>query len=112
MCHYIYHKIDSFLLINLISVFVDTDGTKCVIVSFSFGADTIEREYEIRALQYAKSNELGGPPGCLQFFIATTAAVISFNWRANADGSLLTPASTDTLSKRLIYPICTSIFSV
>ena len=87
-------------------MFVDTDGTKCVIVSFSFGADAIEREYEIRALQYETTNELGGPPGCLQFFIATTAAVISFNWRANADGSLLTPASMDTLSKRFIYLIC------
>ena len=43
---------------NFVLVFVDTDGTTCVVVSFSFGADTIEREYEIRALQYAKSNEI------------------------------------------------------
>merc|ERR1712223_2227252 len=90
-------------------MFVDTDGTQCVVVSFSFGGDTIEREYEIRALQYAKSNELGGPPGCLQFFIATTAAVISFDWRANADGSLLTPATAglyNTHLSNLNYDIC------
>ena len=78
-------------------MFVDTDGGKCVTVSFSFGADPIDREYEIRVIQYEKGNELGGPPGCLQFFIATTAAVISFNWRAGID-----TGGTNNLSKIVI----------
>ena len=60
---------------------VDTDGEQCVIASFGFGGDAITREYEIRVLQYKKQNELGGPAGCLQFFLATTGLVSTFNWR-------------------------------
>ena len=61
---------------------VDTDGEQCVIASFGFGGDAITREYEIRVLQYKKQNELGGPAGCLQFFLATTGLVNTFNWRS------------------------------
>merc|ERR1711976_272550 len=28
-------------------------------------------------------NKLGGPPGCLQFYVATTARVSTFNWKSN-----------------------------
>ena len=63
-----------------ILVVVDTDGEKCIIASFVFGVDGITRDYEIRVLQYEKENELGGPPGCLQFFIDHSATVSTFNW--------------------------------
>ena len=59
---------------------VDTDGEKCVIASFVFGLSGLTREYEIRVLQYSKQNELGGPPGCLQFLVDERATVTSFNW--------------------------------
>ena len=64
-----------------VSVIVDTNGEQCVIASFGFGGDAITREYEIRVLQYKKQNEVGGPAGCLQFFLATTGLVSTFNWR-------------------------------
>ena len=66
-------------------VIVDTDGASCVTASFVFGGDSTEREYDIRVLQYEADNEMGGPPGCLQFLLGTVAAphsgtVTSFNW--------------------------------
>ena len=64
---------------------VDTDGASCVTASFVFGGDSTEREYDIRVLQYEADNEMGGPPGCLQFLLGTVAAphggtITSFNW--------------------------------
>ena len=64
---------------------VDTDGTNCVTASFVFGGDSVERQYDIRVLQYDRNNEMGGPPGCLQFLLGTVAAphsgtVSSFNF--------------------------------
>ena len=64
-----------------VSVIVDTNGKNCVVANFGFGGDAITREYEIRVLQYERQNEIGGPPGCLQFFLGTTGLVSSFNWR-------------------------------
>merc|ERR1711936_308048 len=58
----------------------DTNGETCVRASFSFGADTITRQYEVRVLQYDTKNSMGGPSGCLQFHIGTTGAVTTFNW--------------------------------
>ena len=69
---------------------VDTDGASCVTAAFVFGGDSVEREYDIRVLQYEADNEMGGPPGCLQFLLGTVAAphggtVTSFNW-VNPEG--------------------------
>ena len=59
---------------------VDTDGETCVRASYSFGADTITRQYEVRVLQYGAKNSMGGPTGCLQFYIGQTSRVTTFNW--------------------------------
>ena len=64
---------------------VDTDGVSCVTASFVYGGDSLERQYDIRVLQYEADNEMGGPPGCLQFLLGTVAAphsgtVSSFNF--------------------------------
>ena len=64
---------------------VDTDGTNCVTASFVFGGDSVERQYDIRVLQYERNNEMGGPPGCLQFRLGTVVApyggtITSFNF--------------------------------
>ena len=67
-------------MLFLCSVVVDTDGEKCVVASFVLGAQSIAREYEIRVLQYDKQNELGGPSGCLQYFIDDKETVTTFNW--------------------------------
>ena len=50
--------------------------------------DTFDREYDIRVLQYDVTNQMGGPPGCLQFFLGPNAnanllfggTVSSFGW--------------------------------
>jgi len=66
-------------------IIVDTDGSKCVKASFSYGASTsASRQYKIHATQFASSNEMGGPPGCLQFFTGATGTVSSFNWQSTA----------------------------
>ena len=44
-------------------VYVDTDGENCITASFVFGGDTLEREYDIRVLQYDTTNQMGGPQG-------------------------------------------------
>ena len=67
------------------TVIVDTDGETCVTASFVYGGDSVERQYDIRVLQYETNNEMGGPPGCLQFLLGTVAAphsgtVTSFNF--------------------------------
>ena len=64
---------------------LDTDGVNCVTASFVFGLDAVERVYDIRVLQYETNNEMGGPPGCLQFLLGTVAAphsgtITSFNF--------------------------------
>ena len=68
---------------------VDTNGETCVRASFSFGADTITRQYEVRVLQYDNKNSMGGPSGCLQFHIGTTGAVTTFNWNGLTGMNLL-----------------------
>jgi len=70
-------------------VIVDTDGENCVTASFVYGGDSVERQYDIRILQYETNNEMGGPPGCLQFLLGTVAAphggtVTSFNFAGGA----------------------------
>ena len=71
---------------------VDTDGEKCVTASFVFGGDAITRQYEIQVLQYDKSNDLGGPPGCLQYYIANKVfgkkSVKTFNWNHDDNGGV------------------------
>ena len=64
---------------------VDTDGVSCVTASFVFGGDSTEREYDIRVLQYDINDEMGGTPGCLQFFIGAATpphggTALSFNF--------------------------------
>lgn len=59
---------------------VDTDGSTCVSATFSFGGGTTTRSYNIHVTQYASSNEMGGPSGCLQFFTGDTGTVQSFNY--------------------------------
>merc|ERR1712048_135380 len=81
-------------------VIVDTDGTQCVNAVFGFaGAGNMVR-YTIHVLQFASSNEMGGPPGCLQFFTGATGTVSSFNWAG---------AATTTTSVHLAnqnYDVC------
>merc|ERR1712241_113121 len=59
---------------------VDTDGSGCVTAMFNYGSATTARAYTIHVIQYSSSNEMGGPPGCLQFYTGTTGTVKTFNY--------------------------------
>ena len=76
------------LIFHYIAVIVDADGEKCITAGFTFGFASVTREYEIRVLQYHRMNKLGGPPGCLQFYVATTARVSTFNWKSNTQDNV------------------------
>ena len=62
-------------------MYADTDGVECVTASFVFGGSTVTRQFEIQVLQYSKSDEtLGGPQGCLQYYLNNQGIVRTFNW--------------------------------
>ena len=85
-------------------MYVDVGGTDCLTVNFQFGADSATRSYSVKvsfeqswsiltnpyqsyllqALQYTCTEEMAGPPGCLQYFTATTGTVASFNFPTTA----------------------------
>merc|ERR1712156_382840 len=80
-------------------VVVDADGETCLTASFVFGGRSITREYEIRVLQYEKENGLGGPEGCLQYFIDNQDTVKTFNWDSG-------PGTVKTHLSNQDYDIC------
>jgi len=63
---------------------VDTDGSTCVKATFSYGMGSSARQYSIHVTQFASSNEMGGPPGCLQFYTGFSGMVSTFNWQGTA----------------------------
>lgn len=79
---------------------VDTDGTTCVKATFSFGGDTVMRNYNIHVIQYDRLNEMGGPTGCLQYFTGLMGTVRTFNWQA----------VTSTHLQNQFYDVCVRRF--
>merc|ERR1711963_1127274 len=62
-------------------LYVDTTNGNCVDATFQFDASTTtSRQWDIKVTQYTCDEELAGPPGCLQYHIATTGTVASFNY--------------------------------
>ena len=43
-----------------------------------------QSSFTLQALQYTCTEEMGGPPGCLQYFTASTGTVASFNFPTTA----------------------------
>jgi len=66
-------------------MFTDTDGSTCVTGSFSFGLESSSRSYSIHVTQYAEGDTMGGPSGCLQYYVGNEGVVRSFNWQGRAD---------------------------
>jgi len=66
-------------------MFSDTDGSTCITASFSFGMESATRSYSIHVTQYAEGDTMGGPSGCLQYFVGVEGVVRSFNWQGRAD---------------------------
>ena len=62
---------------------VDSDGSTCITAAFSYGlSSTTSRAYTIKVTQFESTNDMGGPPGCLQFFTGNSGTVSSFNYAA------------------------------
>lgn len=69
-------------------MFVDTDGSHCATVNFGIGSQSTTRQWDIMVTQYRCGEEAGGPPGCLQWHMAESGKIRSFNFPeiANAAG--------------------------
>jgi len=72
---------------------VDTDGTTCAEVVFSYGTADATRSYNIHVTQYSFNNEMGGPPGCLQFYTGEEGRVESFNYLGIAGARAANPGA-------------------
>merc|ERR1719333_1073124 len=81
---------------------VDTDGESCVTALFTFGGGTVNRRYTIHVIQYESTNEMGGPPGCLQFFTGATGLVQTFNWQTATTSVHLASQSYDVCVRKMI----------
>jgi len=81
---------------------VDTDGSSCVTALFSWGQATQSRSYTIHVIQYESTNEMGGPPGCLQFFTGATGLVQTFNWQTTTTSTHLANQNYDVCVRKMI----------
>merc|ERR1719192_396241 len=81
---------------------VDSDGSSCVTALFTFGGGTVNRRYTIHVIQYESTNEMGGPPGCLQFFTGMTGLVQTFNWQTLRTSVHLASQSYDVCVRKMI----------
>jgi len=81
---------------------VDSDGSSCVTALFSFGLATVNRRYTIHVIQYESTNEMGGPPGCLQFFTGATGLVQTFNWQTLTTSVHLANQNYDVCVRKMI----------
>merc|ERR1712200_395868 len=81
---------------------VDSDGSSCVTALFTFGGGTVNRRYTIHVIQYESTNEMGGPPGCLQFFTGATGLVQTFNWQTATTSTHLANQNYDVCVRKMI----------
>merc|ERR1719270_2599964 len=81
---------------------VDSDGSSCVTALFTFGGGTVNRRYTIHVIQYESTNEMGGPPGCLQFFTGATGLVQTFNWQTTTTSTHLANQNYDVCVRKMI----------
>jgi len=81
---------------------VDTDGTECVTALFSYGLDAVSRAYTIHVTQYDRTNEMGGPRGCLQFYTGLTGTVSTFNWQTPTTSTHLANQDYDVCVRKQI----------
>jgi len=81
---------------------VDTDGTECVTALFSYGLDAVSRAYTIHVTQYDRTNEMGGPKGCLQFYTGLEGTVSTFNWQTPTTSTHLANQNYDVCVRKQI----------
>lgn len=86
---------------------IDAAGTECleVVVGIGSGTPTVTRGVDISVFQYACGDEMGGPPGCLQYFTNEVGKIRSFNFPDVAAGTLIPGGFTYHLHNQH-YKIC------
>lgn len=86
-------------------VIVDTDGSGCSTVNVGIGATTTTtRSLDIMVTQFKCGDEMGGPPGCLQWFTTASGTVSSFNFPSQP--ATTTVANTVTHLSSQFYTSC------
>jgi len=95
---------------------LDSNGSGCQEVVFQVGGGTTTRKWDIHVTQYtceeADNGSMGGPKGCLQYFIHDTGLLRSFNFppatTVGTTGSLQTSSghSSYTHMANHNYKIC------
>jgi len=83
---------------------LDSNGSGCQEVVFQVGGGTTTRKWDIHVTQYtceeADNGSMGGPKGCLQYFIHDTGYLRSFNFppatTVGTSGSILSASGTTT----------------
>ena len=80
-------------------------GLGCQQVNFNIGATTSTRSWDIYVTQYTCGQEdLGGPPGCLQYHTGTTGLLKNFGY-PSSNSATATDVSTSHLQNQM-YQIC------
>ena len=80
-------------------------GIGCQTVNFNIGDTTSTRAWDIYVTQYTCGQEdLGGPPGCLQYHTGTTGLLKNFGY-PSSNSATATDASTTHLQNQM-YQIC------
>jgi len=85
---------------------LDSEGSACQTVNFNIGSTTTTtRSWDIFVTQYTCGQEdLGGPPGCLQYYTGTTGVVTTFGY-LSSNSATTTSASTTHLQNQN-YQVC------
>ena len=85
---------------------LDSAGTECQTVNFNIGASTTTtRSWDIYVKQYTCAEEdIGGPPGCLQYYTGTTGLVKTFGY-LTSNSATATSSSTAHLQNQN-YEVC------
>lgn len=71
-------------------MFVETSDSNCIDVHYGIGGGTSStRELDIRVSQFTCGDEMGGPPGCLQYHTSTAGKIRSFNFPDITQGATI-----------------------
>lgn len=104
---------------------IDSDGSGCSTVNIEISGTFTARMWDIMITQFACGDEMGGPPGCLQFFTGVNNIVRSFNYPNQAPNTAV-PLQTTHLSNQhytacfrreagmamQCYTTCTTVLSI
>merc|ERR1712029_1140889 len=84
----------------------DSAGSDCQNVNFNIGGSTsTTRQWDIFVTQYTCGQEdLGGPPGCLQYYTGTTGVVTTFGYLSS--NTATTTSSSTTHLQNQNYQVC------